>query len=135
VLSFSQAVGIGTPPTPHPQASVPVLGGGAHSLAREGLGESQFRRGDTLYSIPMYVICGKEPISNTSNKNTFRVPNCSAFTGRLSNSLSLMLNKIVQKWYFVQPPRVPLCHAHTVRAQPGNNVFRYTIFTYTNMVF
>jgi hypothetical protein len=24
----------------------PVLGGGAHSLAREGLGESQFRRGD-----------------------------------------------------------------------------------------
>jgi hypothetical protein len=36
-------------PNPSPQASVPpppVLGGGAHSLAREGLGESQFRRGD-----------------------------------------------------------------------------------------
>jgi hypothetical protein len=37
----------------------PVLGGGAHSLAREGLGESQFRRGDihsdTLY---IYVLCG-----------------------------------------------------------------------------
>jgi hypothetical protein len=35
-----------------------VLGGGAHSLAREGLGESQFRRGDihcdTLY---IYVLC------------------------------------------------------------------------------
>ncbi len=29
-------------PTPRP-----VLGGGTHSLAREGLGESQFRRGDT----------------------------------------------------------------------------------------
>ncbi len=33
--------------------------GGAHSLAREGLGESQFRRGDihcgTLY---IYVLCG-----------------------------------------------------------------------------
>ncbi len=46
VLSFSPVVGIGTPPTPHP-------GGGAHSLAREGVGESQFRRGDihfgTLY--------------------------------------------------------------------------------------
>jgi hypothetical protein len=49
VLSFSQVVGIGAPPTPHPQASVPlppVLGGGARSLAREGLRESQFRRGD-----------------------------------------------------------------------------------------
>ncbi len=50
-------------PTPHPQASVPPPpqfwgGGGAHSLAREGLGESQFRRGDihcgTLY---IYVFC------------------------------------------------------------------------------
>jgi hypothetical protein len=38
-----------------------VLGGGAHSLAREVVGESQFRRGDihcgTLY---IYVLCGKE---------------------------------------------------------------------------
>jgi hypothetical protein len=36
----------------------PVLGGGAHSLAREGLRESQFRRGDihcgTLY---IFVLC------------------------------------------------------------------------------
>ncbi len=36
-----------------PPPPPPVLGGGAHSLAREGLGESQFRRGDihcgTLY--------------------------------------------------------------------------------------
>ncbi len=61
VLSFSQVVGIGTPPTPHPQASVPPFGsgGGASSLAKEGVGESQFRRGDihcgTLY---MYVLCG-----------------------------------------------------------------------------
>jgi hypothetical protein len=35
------------------------MGGGTHSLAREGLGESQFRRGDihcgTLY---IYVLCG-----------------------------------------------------------------------------
>jgi hypothetical protein len=64
VLSFSQVVGIGTPPTSHPQASVPppppsVRGGGAHSQAREGFGESQFRRGYihccTLY---IYVLCG-----------------------------------------------------------------------------
>jgi hypothetical protein len=38
----------------------PVFGGGEHSLAREGWGESQFRRGyihcGTLY---IYVLCGK----------------------------------------------------------------------------
>ncbi len=49
VESFSPVVGIGTPPTPHPLASVlPILcfrGGGANSLAREEMGESQFRRG------------------------------------------------------------------------------------------
>ncbi len=58
VLSFSPDGGIGTPPTPHPQATVPpppplVSGREAHSLAREGMGESQFRRWDiqcgTLY--------------------------------------------------------------------------------------
>jgi hypothetical protein len=56
VLSFSLVVGIGTPPTPHPPPLVP--GVGAHSLAREGVGESQFRRGDihcgTFY---IYVLC------------------------------------------------------------------------------
>ncbi len=64
--------------TPHPQASVPaphhpVLGGGAHLLAREGLGESQFRRGDihcgTLY---IYVLCAstsrlKQPLEQLVN--------------------------------------------------------------------
>jgi hypothetical protein len=47
--------GESVPPPPPP----PVLGGGAHSLAREGLGESQIRRGDihcgTLY---IYVLLG-----------------------------------------------------------------------------
>jgi hypothetical protein len=42
VLSFSPVVGIGTSPTPRPQATMPppplVPGGGAHSLAREGGG-------------------------------------------------------------------------------------------------
>jgi hypothetical protein len=60
-LSFSPVVGIGTPPNPHPQASVPspplVPGGGAHLLAREGVGESQFRRGDRhWYSIYMCTL-------------------------------------------------------------------------------
>ncbi len=64
VLSFSPVVGIGTPPTPHPKASVsPPLwfrGGGAHSLAREGVGESEFRRWDircgTLYIQYVYFV-------------------------------------------------------------------------------
>jgi hypothetical protein len=59
VLIFSPVVGIGTPPHPHPQARVPppplVPGGGAHSLAAEGVGESQFRRGD----IHTTVVLGK----------------------------------------------------------------------------
>jgi hypothetical protein len=62
VPRFSPVVGIGTPPPPHPQASVPpppcFWPEGKHSLASEGLGESQFRRGDihcgTLY---IYVLC------------------------------------------------------------------------------
>ncbi len=49
---FLQSSAFGTPLTPHPQANV----------AREGLGESQFRRGDihcgTLYK---YVLCGPSP--------------------------------------------------------------------------
>jgi hypothetical protein len=42
-------VRIGTPPTPHPQASVSpplVEGGGTDSLAGVGVTESQFLRGD-----------------------------------------------------------------------------------------
>jgi hypothetical protein len=59
VLSFSPVVGIGTPPPPHQQASVPhptpmVLGGGAHSLGRGGVGESQFRRGDIHFVVRWY---------------------------------------------------------------------------------
>jgi hypothetical protein len=45
---FLQSSELGLPhPSPAGEcAPPPVLGGGAHSLAREGLGESQFRRGD-----------------------------------------------------------------------------------------
>ncbi len=56
VLSFSSVAGIGTPPTPNPQASVPPLWfwGEGHTRWRErGVGESQIRRGEihcgTLY--------------------------------------------------------------------------------------
>jgi hypothetical protein len=58
VLSFSPVVGIGTLPTPHPQASVPPppgSGGGAHSLARDWVGESQFRRGDINVVLYKYM--------------------------------------------------------------------------------
>ncbi len=46
----------GSPPTPHPQASVlppPCFWGGGHSLARKGLGESQFRRG--AYTVVLFI--------------------------------------------------------------------------------
>ncbi len=51
VLSFFSIRRNWTPPTPHPLASVPPPpfgsgGRGAHSLEREGMGESQFRRRD-----------------------------------------------------------------------------------------
>jgi hypothetical protein len=70
VLSFfSRVVRIGTPPTPHPQASVPpqVLGGRVHSLAREGLGESQFRRGvihcgTILFIFTYFVVSSNTPL-------------------------------------------------------------------------
>ncbi len=65
MLSFFPVVGIGTPPTPHPQASVPPSpgSGGRSTLAGERRvgGEFQFRRGDihcgTLY---IYVLCGED---------------------------------------------------------------------------
>jgi hypothetical protein len=64
VLSFfsrRQKLGprtLGTPPTPHPQASVtppppPVLGGGAHSLAREGLGSPNAEEG--TYNVVLFI--------------------------------------------------------------------------------
>ncbi len=66
VLSFFSSRWNWDSPTPPLQASVPspsprFWGGGTHSLAREGLGESQFRRGGihcgTLY---IYVLCAQD---------------------------------------------------------------------------
>jgi hypothetical protein len=61
VLSFSPVVRIGTPPTPNMQVSVPpppcVPGVGAHSLAREGLGESNSEKG-TYHKVLIYIVLG-----------------------------------------------------------------------------
>ncbi len=67
---------IETPPTPHPQASVPspplVLGGGAHSLAREGGGTVPIpMRGHTLW---YSVLCAEE-----STCETYRQSSTTAF--------------------------------------------------------
>jgi hypothetical protein len=79
---------------PHP----PVLGGGAHSLAREGLGESQFRRGDrhcgTLYiyhtlCILLTVIREKKIISSKMMLGKFLAPNVSYNTLLSNESKSL----------------------------------------------
>jgi hypothetical protein len=64
-----------------PPPPPPVLGGGAHSLAREGLGESQFRREDihcgTLY---IYVLC-------VLNTLTYVSAVCSEIIRRLGKDL------------------------------------------------
>jgi hypothetical protein len=50
-------VGIGTPPHPPTRRLVcplpPVSGGGEHSLARKGLGESHFRQG--AYTVVLFI--------------------------------------------------------------------------------
>jgi hypothetical protein len=58
---FSPIVGIGTSTPPHPQASVtppPGIKGGRHLLEGEGVGESQYRRGDICFgTVYIYVLC------------------------------------------------------------------------------
>jgi hypothetical protein len=62
VLSFFSSRRNWDSPNPSPagECAPPVLEGGAHSLAREGLGESQFRRGDihcgTLYNTMVWFV-------------------------------------------------------------------------------
>jgi hypothetical protein len=55
-----------TPPSPAGECALPLPllpGGGAHSLAREGVGESQFRRGDThCNSLRMWLLCNFRPL-------------------------------------------------------------------------
>jgi hypothetical protein len=85
VLSFLSSRRNWDFPNPSPTGECapppPVLGGRAHWLAREGLGESQFRRGDihcgTLY---IYVLCvpngvphSSTPIYKKANKKRIRV--------------------------------------------------------------
>ncbi len=57
----------------------PFWGGGAHPLAKEGLGESQFRRGDihcgTLYSLHIRTLCCRnndQAHADISSKKLFK---------------------------------------------------------------
>jgi hypothetical protein len=61
-------------PSPAGECAPPPSGswGGAHLLAREGVGQSQFRRGDMLCgTIYIYVLCGWG--SPNSNEGTYTV--------------------------------------------------------------
>jgi hypothetical protein len=63
---FLQSSELGLTPSPAGKCSLPPLvpGGGAHSLAGEGVGESQFRRGDIctlrLLSLKLINLCAAE---------------------------------------------------------------------------
>jgi hypothetical protein len=71
VLSFFPVAGIGTPPTPHPPASVPpppppVLGAGAHWLAREGWespNSDEWTMDIHCGTLNIYVLCGRRALS------------------------------------------------------------------------
>ncbi len=53
---FLKSSEMGLPqPLTHRRVCPPGSGGGAYSLAREGLGESQFRRGDLLYTVVLFI--------------------------------------------------------------------------------
>jgi hypothetical protein len=66
-------VGIGTPPNPPPAgecAPSPLfLGGGEHSLARKGLGESQFRRG--AYTVVLFICTSFVQYTHKSGDKSF----------------------------------------------------------------
>jgi hypothetical protein len=62
MLAFSPVIRIGTP-IPHPQASVSPpfgSGGGTHLLVGEGMGWSQFVRGDRHCGTLGTYVCGDE---------------------------------------------------------------------------
>ncbi len=93
-----QSSELGLPqPLTHRRVCPPVLGGGEHSLAREGVGKSQFRRGDihcgTLY---IYVLCdvgirekGTLSICDKQKfKNTYRFRHCIKFWQNLKLNLA-----------------------------------------------
>jgi hypothetical protein len=68
--SVCPSLELGLPPTHHPQASVPppsplFLGGGEHSLARKGLGESQFRQG--AYTVVLFICTYFVPLINVTH--------------------------------------------------------------------
>jgi hypothetical protein len=82
-------------PTPHPQASVPpsppVLGEGAHSLAREGLGESQFRRGEMHCG----TLCGHWSWSYLSKVSSCLLLACISVSTFFTSPTCLKISKYV----------------------------------------
>ncbi len=116
-LSFSLVVGIGTLPTPHPQASLPppppVLGGGAHSLARERLGESQFRLGGhTLWYSYTYFVLSPQHLSfyQVKSADTRHSDNFGNFLRLLVFALVLLVSlwhALISLYLYVCLPELP----------------------------
>jgi len=56
---MSSELGLPHPLTPCECVPPPLFGeGGTHSLAREGVGKSQFQLGDRHYGTGIYILCG-----------------------------------------------------------------------------
>jgi hypothetical protein len=102
VLSFFPVVGIGTPQTPHPQASVPpppVLGGGAHSLAREGLGESR-NSDEGTYTVVLFICtCFVSlPMPPPQNSHTIVTVYCPRHSHRIYLELIFHVITVCELW-------------------------------------
>jgi hypothetical protein len=79
-LGFSPVVGIGPPPTPHPQASVPppppALGGGRPLAGERGVGRVPIlTRGHTLwYSFYIRTLCSGQSDTSIGMVNMINIP-------------------------------------------------------------
>ncbi len=130
--AFSPAVGIGTPPTPHPQASVPppplVPGGGAHSLARDGVGESQFRWRDIHCGTHTCTVTGTNRGEGVGPVGGMRRVKVIFISEQDFNSQDLLphpgiprlLYITIQCWWCTNPPTCIYCR--TQKIFPSTNM-------------
>jgi hypothetical protein len=94
-MLFLQSSELGPPPHPQPSVSPPLVPGGTHSLAGEGVGGSQFGRGDRQCGTLDIYIC------------TLRKSRTSSFVARSRQLLLLFIAwSLFTKFSIQIPPRI-----------------------------